>query len=573
MMLLLAMTVIAGLLAQTAAADPTADVLRVVSPYKAVWTVPPGCTPANHSVDGPLMGNGDMKVAIGGPAEEQQFFLAKNDMWRLKSQYGQSCPVGFGHLAIVIPALKGATYHIEQTWADPETVGTFKKDDTTVRMRSLVAASRNLLVLELEAEGRPVEVDALLRVASGRGALSDVERCGDVVVGQRAFLEDVDIPSGVAVAWKVMGAETAESASDSTTAKTQSYRVQLGREQFGGGRWGFEGNIDELCVYGRSLGQGEMKGLASGSPPEGAAHIWSMDEPPSGDAPMQVVPGKIGKAWHFTGDKACFLDCGNVSLPVEPVTMACWIKIDDANEQANYILSCGEWNKGVSLGLSAGKLRFTAAGKFVESAVLPKGEWVHVGGTWDGSELNAYVNGKEAGRAGSAAAHEGMRFTLEPDKPVTLVLAMDSIFRSESYAEDVIEDLPELSDLSDIRKAHAAWWADYWSKSHIEIGDPQLEMHYYCSLYSMGACSRAPRFPPGIFGWVTTDNPSWAGDYHLNYNHMAPFYALYSANRIEQADPQDAPILPRTRPVVCEGSVRGEDAGCALPGGGWAAGH
>jgi alpha-L-fucosidase 2 len=35
----------------------------------------------------------------------------------------------------------------------------------------------------------------------------------------------------------------------------------------------------------------------------------------------------------------------------------------------------------------------------------------------------------------------------------------------------------------------------------------------------------------------------WLGDYHLNYNHQAPFYGLYSANRIEQADPEDAPLL------------------------------
>jgi hypothetical protein len=32
-------------------------------------------------------------------------------------------------------------------------------------------------------------------------------------------------------------------------------------------------------------------------------------------------------------------------------------------------------------------------------------------------------------------------------------------------------------------------------------------------------------------------------DYHLNYNFQAPFYALYSANRLEQAEPYYAPIL------------------------------
>jgi len=498
------------------------------------------------------MGNGDMKVAIGGPAEEQQFFLAKNDMWRLKSQYGQSSPVGFGRLAIRIPELAGAAYKLEQRWDVPETGGTFARDGLTVRMKSMVVATENLLLLELEAEGRAVDAEAVLRVAAGRGSMSKAERRGDVIFGQRAFIEDVDIPSGVAVAWKVLGVETsaAKGGSAAVPGKVHSHRVNIGREQIRGGRWGFKGAVDDLRVYGRALTEEEMSGLAAGKAPEGAAHAWPMDEPPANNAPMQVVPGKVGKAWHFTGEKSCFLDCGNVSLPVEPVTMACWIKIDDAemDGNANYILSCGEWNKGVSIGLSGGKLRFTAAGgKFVESAVLPKDKWVHVGGTWDGSQLTAYVDGAVANASGSTGVQPvGARFTLKPGKPVTLVLAMDSVFKSKSYAEEVVEDLSGLtdsSDLSDLRKAHAAWWADYWAKSWVELGDAELEKAYYRSLYAMGACSRDPRFPPGIFGWVTTDKPAWAGDYHLNYNHMAPFYALYSANRIEQGDPEDAPIL------------------------------
>lgn len=123
---------------------------------------------------------------------------------------------------------------------------------------------------------------------------------------------------------------------------------------------------------------------------------------------------------------------------------------------------------------------------------------------------------------------------------------MSSLFESESYAADVVRDLSGLrspDDLSDVREEHASWWTDYWRRSWVAIGDEEIEKAYYRSLYAMGACSRDPRFPPGIFGWVTTDRPHWSGDHHLNYNHMAPFYALYSANRIEQGDPQDAPIL------------------------------
>ena len=50
----------------------------------------------------------------------------------------------------------------------------------------------------------------------------------------------------------------------------------------------------------------------------------------------------------------------------------------------------------------------------------------------------------------------------------------------------------------------------------------------------MASCSRNRQFPPSLFGnWITVNRPSWAGDIHLNYNHQAPFWALYSSNRVE----------------------------------------
>ena len=67
----------------------------------------------------------------------------------------------------------------------------------------------------------------------------------------------------------------------------------------------------------------------------------------------------------------------------------------------------------------------------------------------------------------------------------------------------------------------------------------------------MASASRDSDFPPGLFGtWITAAQPAWASDYHQNYNHQAPFYALYSANRIEQAEPYYPPLLafiPRAR--------------------------
>lgn len=93
-------------------------------------------------------------------------------------------------------------------------------------------------------------------------------------------------------------------------------------------------------------------------------------------------------------------------------------------------------------------------------------------------------------------------------------------------------------------QAHLKWWHDYWQESYVSISDTIIEKQYYRSQYVIASCSRDPKFPPGIFGsWTTKEMPAWNGDYHLNYNYIAPFYALYSSNHLRQAIPFEAPVL------------------------------
>lgn len=137
-------------------------------------------------------------------------------------------------------------------------------------------------------------------------------------------------------------------------------------------------------------------------------------------------------------------------------------------------------------------------------------------------------------------------FTLEPGEKLTFTCAFSSNFKSDDCLAAVIEKAASCKGrlLSEIRDRHESWWSGYWSKSYVSIPDQTIEQHYYRSLYGMASCSRDKDFPPSIFGtWITKEQPWWLGDYHLNYNHMAPYYALYSANRIEQADPYYAPLL------------------------------
>lgn len=152
-------------------------------------------------------------------------------------------------------------------------------------------------------------------------------------------------------------------------------------------------------------------------------------------------------------------------------------------------------------------------------------------------------------RAAMALRAEGCpegTFTLEPGKTVRIVCAISSNFKSEDCLKTVLQKVEDSTParLAELEKEHQRWWKTYWEKSYVSLPDSVIEKQYYLSLYGMGACSRDLDFPPSIFGtWITKERPDWNGDYHLNYNHMAPYYALYSANRIEQAEPYYRPLL------------------------------
>jgi len=322
---------------------------RIISRHKAVFNTPPKRIPSDTAVDAPLLGNGDIGVAIGGPPESQTFWLAKNDFWRLQNRYGGAMPQVFGRIQVEMPAIKGARYEVAHELYEPVTVSTFTKAGITVQIRAWVAATDNVLVVELRSSGAATPVEVRLLVQESDRSEEHAGQDGALHWIERKFTQDVDIPVAAACAMGIAGADA------------------------------------------------------------------------------------------------------------------------------------------------------TA-------------------------------------------------FTLEPETPVTLVAVLYSSFQDPEYLQTAQQHLLGIRkndpDLSRLRQDHAAWWADFWAKSYVALDDPDIERHYYLSNYVMGSCSRNPEFPPPIFGtWNTTDTPAWFGDYHLNYNHMAPFYGLYSSNHLEQADPYHAPIL------------------------------
>ena len=137
-------------------------------------------------------------------------------------------------------------------------------------------------------------------------------------------------------------------------------------------------------------------------------------------------------------------------------------------------------------------------------------------------------------------------FSLAPGDPVTIIASVVTNHESNTYTSDAIEKVSALSmnEVDLLIDDHKAWWASFWAKSFVDIEDETLEKYYYASNYIMACCSRNVNFPPGLYGnWITMNRTAWSGDIHLNYNHEAPFWALYSSNHIGLTECYDAPLI------------------------------
>ena len=119
--------------------------------HVVAFASPPGGMPTQVMPGGALLGNGDVGVTMAGPAEEQQYYIGKNDLWRLTDEKVLTA----GHLTLSIPSLKDATYRLEQDMDLAEVRGIFSKDGATISTRSWVAADENLLLIELRNEAGP----------------------------------------------------------------------------------------------------------------------------------------------------------------------------------------------------------------------------------------------------------------------------------------------------------------------------------------------------------------------------------------------------------------------------------
>ncbi|NQU19639.1 MAG: hypothetical protein HQ567_00040 [Candidatus Nealsonbacteria bacterium] len=180
---------------------------QIVSRHKAVFIRPPKHVPSFHVVDGPITGNGDIGMTVSGLPQRQRYWISKNDFWKSGPDFKQCGPSLIGGIDVGIDAIEDATYHVEQILYESAIASRFATKGNTVSMDARVLATENLIVLELSASDKPVQVQLDLWVKDGYGAKTAKGLDGHVLWATRKFnSDDLVYPSEAIIATRVFGA-------------------------------------------------------------------------------------------------------------------------------------------------------------------------------------------------------------------------------------------------------------------------------------------------------------------------------------------------------------------------------
>ncbi len=219
---------------------------------------------------------------------------------------------------------------------------------------------------------------------------------------------------------------------------------------------------------------------------------------------------------------------------------------------------------------------------------LPTNQWIQTAVTYNGNALTIYTNGMAIGLTtnfpaatnvmdwnktaldlgntnapfndcapqgvlmqsvmGVAAAENTntLTFTVPAGGQATIALAAVTDRNESNYfaAAQQQSQQATTSSMGNLYQEHNGWWSNFWSKSFVQISDQQVQKTWYASLYLLACCSGENSPPPGLWGnFITSTSMDWKGDYTLDYNYEAPFWAALACNHPELTDNYDQPLL------------------------------
>ena len=559
------------------AASVAERALKVVSGIHGLWQQMPGNIATWHMTGGALLGNGSVGVAIGGTPDEQEFYIGRNDFWSVLR--GSIMPVG--RLRISIPSLHGATAQLCENIASADVTGSFAQSGSQLKTQAWVAARQNTLFVKLENSGNtPLEVSATLFDGFGQ---KDRETLGGVN-GDVSWLKVS--PEVVHATIGGLNEKDPGPASDAAIRSVRVFdRFQASMKEKPTYQW----TSQDALNAGSNVETKPLTAFSCGNiiMPQHRFNIVASINLAQADGSAVIFDALVEHRWMQQA-----VD------PTDPL----------GNTRGHDVPRAQGAEAGLLLSISHGRLSANLNGTGLTSTEqLPVAKWIDVAVAYDGSKMVLSVDGAPLGKTNAfptaaevmgpqfswMASHPGdphipfngvapegilatrilgaavtqvdgeSHFSIPAGGHVLLALTASDDRDREDYFNAAISGLQHTSEpnIAAIHTDHLAWWQHFWSKSFVEIPDKTVESWYYGSLYVLASCSRHGNVAPGLWGnWITSTYVGWQGDYTLDYNYQAPFWAVFPTNHVDLADPYDDPILawmPRGRGLAQQLHAKG----------------
>ena len=208
-------------------------------------------------------------------------------------------------------------------------------------------------------------------------------------------------------------------------------------------RYYFNGTIDEVMIFNRSLNSSEIQalynnqssGLQAFTDDPALVGYWTFNdtsyevEDESGNGNKGELngfdvydlsddgndgisygatwneSGRWGGAFEFDGVDD-YVDVGNDSSlnPTNGITISAWVKIDD-DTNVKEIVTKGAWDTGYELRIGVNEdVQMFINGSLDTKGTLTVGKWHHVVGTFNGTDVTAWLDGVSSG---SPTAYSG----------------------------------------------------------------------------------------------------------------------------------------------------------------------
>lgn len=143
-----------------------------VDRHKAIFTEFPHHVPTDKTVDAPITGNGDIGLTMAPSDGKVDFYVGKNDFWKAVPSYPDGGIALPGGLTISSEIIQEKGYYAEQLPGSAELNATFTNTSNELRIKALVSALNNLVIIELESR-KHLKICLNLWAQEGSGSITE----------------------------------------------------------------------------------------------------------------------------------------------------------------------------------------------------------------------------------------------------------------------------------------------------------------------------------------------------------------------------------------------------------------